>query len=290
MRPSRPWARRVQAEFLRGYPLEGVACALGYRSDPADAARWRRDGSVLSINRFMFYDHLRGEGGAGAIELAAHALGYPPQDAIDFLAELFGFSPVPGGRCQALPPAQDPRWPALRRYLVERRGFGDALVELCRDFGLVHADRHGNPVFVRRDAAGVAVGTETRNAAPDAHGGFWMSWEPDWPRAVILADNALDVLSILSLHLVPAIRRGCAVVSTGTVTSCIPDWIQAWNPERIFCAYSDPRNGDRAARRLKDKDTRIVRLRPALDGQDWNDMLIRERAGEPLGTDDRPIG
>ena len=32
-----------------------------------------------------------------------------------------------------------------------------------------------------------------------------------------------------------------------------------------------------------------VRLRPALDGQDWNDTLMRDRAGEPLGTDDRPL-
>ena len=69
----------------------------------------------------------------------------------------------------------------------------------------------------------------------------------------------------------------------------IPEWILAWNPERIFCAWDTTRNGDRAAQRLKDKDTRVVRLRPALDGQDWNDMLIRERAGEPIGTDDRPI-
>ena len=30
-------------------------------------------------------------------------------------------------------------------------------------------------------------------------------------------------------------------------------------------------------------------MRPALDNQDWNDMLIRDRDGEPLGTDDRPI-
>ena len=49
------------------------------------------------------------------------------------------------------------------------------------------------------------------------------------------------------------------------------------------------RNGDHAAQRLKDKDTRTARLRPALDGQDWNDMLRRERAGEPLETDDRTI-
>ena len=28
---------------------------------------------------------------------------------------------------------------------------------------------------------------------------------------------------------------------------------------------------------------------PALDGLDWNDMLMRDRAGEPLQTDDRPL-
>ena len=47
------------------------------------------------------------------------------------------------------------------------------------------------------------------------------------------------------------------------------------------------RNGDHAAERLLRKDNRGVRVRPALDGQDWNDMLTRDRAGEPLGTDDR---
>ena len=216
----------------------------------------------------------------------------PPQAALDFLAELSNLSTLPGGRRQTAAPGRDPRWPALRRCLVERRGLGDALVELCRDLGLVRADRRGNPVFVRRNAAGKPVGIETLTAAqePAARGGFWMSWEPDWPASVILADSALDALSILSLQLVPAIRRGCAVVSTGTVTTSIPKWIEAWNPGRIFCAYDATRNGDDAARRLIEKDTRVIRLRPALHDQGWNDMLMRDRAGEPLGTDDRPIG
>ncbi|MCY4555379.1 MAG: hypothetical protein OXF79_03145 [Chloroflexi bacterium] len=292
MLPSRPWARRVQAEVLRGYPLEAVAQALGYRSDPDHDARWRRSGSVLSINRFMFYDHLRAQGGAGAIELAVHALGCPPQDAIDFLAKPGRHSRLPGGRRQAPAPHRDLRWNVLRQYLVERRGLGDALVDLGRELGLIHADRRGNPVFVRRNAAGNPVGIETLTAAqkPDARGGFWMSWEPDWPASVILAGNALDALSILSLHLVPAMRHGCAVVSTGTVTARTPKWIEDWNPSRIFCAWDATPNGDHHAQRLQDKDTRVVRLRPALDGQDWNDMLIRDRAGEPLQTDDRPIG
>lgn len=279
----------MRAEVLRSYPLEAVAQALGYRSDPADPARWRQPGSVLSINRFMFYDHLRGEGGAGAIELTVHALGCPAPDALDFLAELANLSSLPSG-CRPAPD-RDTRWPALRQYLVKRRGLADALVELCRNLGLVHADRRGNPVFIRRNAAGEPAGVETLPAAqqPTADGGFWMSWEPEWPDAVILTANALDALSILSLHLLPEKRSKCAVVSTGAVTDTIPKWIETWNPRRIFCAWDATRNGDRAARRLQDKDTRIVRLRPALDDQDWNDMLIRDRDGEPLETDDRPI-
>ena len=87
----------------------------------------------------------------------------------------------------------------------------------------------------------------------------------------------------------PAKRNGCAVVSTGAVMATLPIWIEAWNPRRIFCAYDATPHGDDAAERPFRKDNRVVRVRPALDGQDWNDMLIRDRAGEPLGTDDRPL-
>ncbi len=286
-----PWDRRLRAEGLRSCPLEDVVHALGYRRDPADAARWRRAGSVLSINRFMFYDHLRGEGGAGAIQLAVHALGCPTTEALDFLAQLPRHSRLPNSRCEAEPSCQDPRWPALRQYLIEQRGLADALVELCRGLGLIRADRRGNPVFLRRNAASKVVGIETLPAAqePAADGGFWMSWEPDWPGTVILTGSALDALSILSLHLVPEKRSKCAVVSTGAITARIPKWVEAWNPRRIFCAWDATRYGDHAARRMQDNDTRIVRMRPALENQDWNDMLICDRDGEPLETDDRPI-
>ena len=115
-----------------------------------------------------------------------------------------------------------------------------------------------------------------------------MSWDPDWPISVILANSAIDALSVLSLHLVTAERRGCAVVSTGGATASLPEWIEAWNPGRIFCTYDATRQGDDAAARLIRKNNRIVRLRPTLDGLDWNDMLMRERDGEPIQADDRP--
>ena len=101
----------------------------------------------------------------------------------------------------------------------------------------------------------------------------------NWPNAVILAKNAIDALSVLSLHLVPAGRKECAVVSTGGATASLPEWIEAWNPGRIFCAYDATRQGDDAAARLIRNDSRVVRLRPALGGLDWNDMLMRDRAG-----------
>ena len=141
-------------------------------------------------------------------------------------------------------------------------------------------------------AASEATGIETVTAAarePTVCGGFWMTWETDWPHAFILAGNALDALSILSLHLGTAKRAECAVVSTGAISITIPKWIEAWSPRRTFCVYDATANGDQAARRLTRKDIRIVRLRPALDNQDRNHMLVRDRHGEPLQTDDQQI-
>ena len=280
-----PLRTRLEAEDLRACPLETVVRALGYRRDPDDAACWRRPGSVVSINRFMFYDHLSATGGAGAIDLAIHVLGCSRKDALDLLATLSHRSPLADSR------RQDPHWPALRQDLVERCGLADTLVNLCRALGLIHADHLSNPVFARRNAAGEAVGIETAGpmTEPADTGGFWMSWEPDWPVRVILAANALDALSILSLHSLPA-QRGCAVVSTGAIRTTIPSWIEAWNPRRIFCAWQATQNADEAARRLIARDTRTIHMRPAIDGACWNHMLIRNRDGEPVETDDRPIG
>jgi len=293
MQRPRPWTRRVGAEAVRGYPLEQVLRALGYRRTPDLAARWRRPGSVVSINGFMFYDHRCGEGGGGAIDLVIHARRCTAIEALDFLAALPCAGALPAESCPAGPPRPEPHWPALRRYPVERRGIAEVLVELCRDLGLLYADARANPAFIRRNAAGRAIGVEivsgTEPRRVDPNGGFWLSWEPRWPRTVILAKSALDALSVLSMHPLAADHEACAVVSTGAATPTLPRWIAPWNPSRIFCAYDATRHGDRAAARLARRDTRIVRLRPAIEGEDWNDMLMRERAGEPLETDLRPL-
>ena len=152
-------------------------------------------------------------------------------------------------------------------------------------------DTGGRPGFPRRDFR-VQKRRKPFRCQPITVSGLTItriSLQPDWPNSVILAKNAIDALSVLSLHLVPAGRKGCAVVSTGGATASLPEWIEAWNPGRIFCAYDATRQGDDAAARLIRNDSRVVRLRPALDGLDWNDMLMRDRASEPLQIDDRPL-
>ena len=253
----------------------------------------------------MFYDHLRGEGGAGAVDLVVHAERCTVPDALAFLAKLPGRDRRPPEcLCPRLPHPQERHWPAVKRYLVHERGLSPVLLALCRDLGLVHADRHGNAVFVCRDAAGVATGAEIvptgvqRRAAagageaapsPLARGGFWISWELDWPHSVLIAKSAIDALSALSLQLMPAERRECAVVSIAAVTPSLPAWIEDWNPRRIFCAYDATPGGDDAAERLFRRDSRVVRVRPALDGDDWNDMRRRDLEGNLLEIDDRLI-
>ena len=47
--------------------------------------------------------------------------------------------------------------------------------------------------------------------------------------------------------------------------------------------------GDDAAERLFRRDSRVVCVRPALDGDDWNDMRRRDLEGNLLEIDDRLI-
>ena len=58
---------RRLADEVRSRRLTEVAPLLGYEQDRTDRCRWRRDGSVLSVNESEYYDHITGCGGGGAI-------------------------------------------------------------------------------------------------------------------------------------------------------------------------------------------------------------------------------
>lgn len=297
----------------RSLPLDTVATALGYRRDVTDKARWKRPGSVLSINGEKFFDHLAGTGGGGAISLVMHAHGGGFRDAVTFLSKRGLRSCSPRGRRGAAPPVSRRRlelparsqalWPEVRDHLVTERGIGEMLLQVCHARGLVYADRRRNAVFVSRDVSGAATGAEVvglggaafKGMAPGsrkASGGFWMALDAAPPERAVLVESAIDALSVLTLRSFPwaGSGGGFAAVSAAGVATTVPRWLDGWRLRRIFCGYDADPAGDAAAARLARNDPRIVRCRPAVDGEDWNDMLVRETMGEPVWSMARQSG
>ena len=277
----------------RNIRLDRVAIALGYRKDPADRARFRRQGSIISINGEKFFDHLSGTGGGGAIDLVIHATGCRFPDALRFLGGHEGRerpSAIPAAPRRLRMPGPSPRaWPGIRDALVRQRALRAAVLDTCLGRGLIYADDRLNAVFVCRNASGQPTGAEILGTAPQpgttrfrgmapgsrkARGGFWLPCDRNPPAVVILTESAVDAISARSLRIGATREPGAVVVSTAGVASAIPPWIEDWKPKRIVCAYDADSAGDAAAEQLALSDPRVVRLRPA-GAKDWNDILRR---------------
>ena len=88
-RAAADWHRQ-----LRDSALEPLAARLGYVRDPRRRNRWRRPGSVLSIDGSKFFDHAAGRGGGGAIDLVLHARQCGFREALAFLADSASLPPA----------------------------------------------------------------------------------------------------------------------------------------------------------------------------------------------------
>ena len=279
----------------RNAPLDRVAIALGYRRDPADRARFKREGSVISINGERYFDHLGGKGGGGAIDLVIHATRCRFPDALRFLgglAERGKVAAMPAGPRRLRLPGPSPRaWPRVRNALVRQRGLNPDMLEACLGRGLLYADGRLNAVFVCRNADGGITGAEIVGTAHragtkgfrgmvagsrKARGGFWLPCDRNRPALVILAESAVDAISARSLRIEGTRESGAVVVSTVGAAGTVPSWIEDWKPGRIVCAYDADSAGDEAAERLALSDPRVIRLRPSGSCKDWNELLRRQ--------------
>ena len=276
---------------LRNIPLDRVAAALGYRTDPGDRRRFRREGSIVSIDGEKFFDHLRGAGGGGAIDFVIHATGCGFAQALRFLAgqeRHASAGAIPDApRRLRLPGPSRHAWPGVRDALVRQRALRADVLEACHRRGLLYADDRRNAVFVCRNATGQPTGAETlataahpsgkrfRGMAPGsrkARGGFWLPCDRNRPALVILAESAVDAISARTLRSEQTREHGAVVASTAGVANSVPPWIEDWEPKRIVCAYDADRAGDTAAHRLAVNDPRLLRLRPH-GAKDWNEIL-----------------
>jgi hypothetical protein len=269
----------LQADALRDIPLERVAHALGYHRDTRDRARWKRPGSILSVNGAKFYDHLTGQGGGGAIDLVLHARNCSFLEALDILARLA--PPCSTSDHTAFRKRLDPAtWPTAMEYLSGHRCLDPASLAACFRKRILGADRRANVVFVARDADRRPTGAELlgtrhghtfRGMAPGsrkATGGFWIARHKA-PSSAVIVESALDALSAFEL---PCMQEIDLFISTAGLAARIPPWINAFRLQEIACGYDADPPGDRAAERLIRTNTNLRRIRP--NGQkDWNDLL-----------------
>ena len=298
---GRPWrCLRENAERVRDYPLEPLAERLGYRRDPRHRQRWRRDGSLLSIRGTQFFDHARGHGGGGAIDLVMHARRCGFRQAVAFLAD-GPLSPPPapppaadagekGPAAPCLPAPVAAHWPPVRDFLARLRGLDPALLEQLLRAGTLYADRRRNAVFTCRNHSGATVGAELvgTRPRPDAscfkglapgsrrdRGGFWLTAASATPAAVLLTESAVDALSAVLLP-APGLPADCLVASTAGAARRLPRWLLAFQSLPLLCGYDNDPAGEQAARTLRRQHPRLQRLRPR-GAKDWNDLL-RQRA------------
>ncbi|MDE0280781.1 MAG: DUF3991 domain-containing protein [Gammaproteobacteria bacterium] len=268
---------------LRDLPLHTVAAAVGYRRDPRDRTRWKKNGSVLGIDGTRFYDHLLQQGGGGAIDLVMHANRCQFSRAVAFLERI-----APPG---TVDPADGDKWVAVRKYLQDHRSIDEDLVDRCRQEGIVAADRRGNAVFVMRGPSGGTVGAELvgfdsrsgntvfrglARGSSRKRGAFRIPCptRPDNREpvggTVLIVESAIDALSA---WLLPLSRKPDCILSTAGATSVLPPWLAHPRVRTILCGYDADPTGDRCADSLQ-TDPRVIRMRPEGNNiKDWNDLL-----------------
>ena len=275
----RRWDDR-RLDEIRSQPLEPLAERLGYRRDPRDPRRWKRAGSVLSINGPRWFDHVAQSGGGGAIDLVMHARRCGFADAVAFLAGSAGTHEL------RIPPHREAAWPAVRRHLAEARGLPARCLDACRWRGLVAADARRNAVFACTDAGRNVIGAEIVGTVKAADGkryrsmargsrksagSFWLPVDRSGPHTVMLTESAIDALSAWCLD--ECRRPGTVILSTAGVARRVPEWAEAWTPKRILVAFDADQAGDEAAERIIREDRRASRMRPPDGHEDWNAVL-----------------
>ncbi len=284
---------RRLADEVRCRSLALVAPLLGYEQDRTDRCRWRRPGSVISINGPKYYDHIVGCGGGGAIDLVIHARGCTPMQAINWLA---GRPSPPGtarpaapvrARALALPPPCEGSWDEVRAFLTGDRGLDGVRLDDLKRAGMLWADAQANAVFAYRNARGQITGAELVGARPFADGrrfrgmapgsrktagGFWFgSGDAKAPAGVFLAESAIDALSACALG---AGEPASIWASAAGTCRRLPDWLGDAGPAFVICGFDADESGDGAADALIASDERGCRARPS-GAKDWNALLNR---------------
>jgi hypothetical protein len=284
---------RQRADAVRQIPLETVLAFRGAVRDRHDRAKWHTERGPLSVTGSQFTAWHTNHGGGGAIDLVMHLAQVDVGPAVAWLEQHLaagslpvahstpsasgGPRPVPQGRRPLRLPMPDERKLArVRRYLTQRRGLADALLEELIQSGKLYADRRGNAVFLLVAGKGQRpVGAELRGTGPRVWRGmasgtrknlgfFWLGAPAS--RTLVLCEAAIDAISYYQMN------PDCLCLSTSGVRAN-PAWLPALLTRgyEIHCGFDADAPGDAAADRMITLHPPVQRLRPS--AHDWNDVL-----------------
>ena len=104
-------------------------------------------------------------------------------------------------------------------------------------------------------------------------GGFWIARQAALKTALFV-EGAIDALSAWTLD---EEARIDIVISTAGATGRVPEWINRFELDVVFCGYDADQAGDLAVTMLERLDPAVRRMRPVGDGdvKDWNGILTR---------------
>ena len=275
------WARREQADRLRGLPLEAVLRSLGAEPDRHDKHKWHTPAGTLSVSGVKFMNWSRGIGGGGAIDLVIQVKNLGFIDALDWLAQqVVGMVPsaptvMAPGSAWRLPSADSSHLHGVRSYLTDQRGIAPATIDALIHSGVLYADARANAVFLLLGKENIPVGAELRGTtgrswrgmAPGSRkdSGFFSIPASPTP-TVVLCESAIDAISCRALH------PHCRCLSTAGARPN-PAWLPLLiaHASEVHCGFDADPTGDDMAAAMIARHPSVKRLRPAL--HDWNDVL-----------------
>ena len=273
-------------------PLETVIERLGGQVDRHNAHKWHVNGEHISITGERFYNHDRGQGGGGAIDLVMHAAGYDYRAAVAYLRDTHGaeaaitaatWHSAHAGQQQAQeiveraerPPFHAPapdkaRWPEVRHYLVEQRQLPAALVDALHGRGTIYAAGRANAVFLRQDADGQATGASLRGTMAgsdfkglaagtrrdEGHFSFIIGKpEPYTAPQVYISESPIDALSRAALIMRAGESGEYIFTSTDGHGSLPARQIDEGLSRRavVHCGFDRDRGGDTMWERVKER-------------------------------------
>lgn len=270
----------VESELaaLRSIPLVEVLNRLGAVPDPKDKHNWKTSAGRITVTGPKFYNHDKGVGGGGAIDLVMHLRQVDFQEAVRFL----GGIPENSGRSPIVPPADTRRgksfvpfpvkenWIFVRNYLTRVRMISESLIEELHQGRTLYADKFKNAVFLSE----TGKGGELRGTGPVSFHGYRGEKAPfrlyGVGMEIAFVESAIDAMSLRGLGF------------TGDILSfggCAKGLIQSYGQEarekglKIWGAFDNDRAGESFFEALKKAVPQAGRILPK--GKDWNEELLK---------------